>query len=222
MYVNGVVIVAAGKGKRMNMSTPKQFMSVSGKPVIVHTIEKFLAFDKNIEMVVVLNKEHLTIWDEMKTTFFPEVSIIAATGGEERYHSVKSGLAAIKRSDLVAIHDAVRPCVSLEIIQKSFTSAATYGAGIPVTALKDSIRHIHGDDSTVVDRNQYKIVQTPQTFKYELIIKAYSGEIPESTTDDASVYQACYGSVQLVDGDSKNIKITTQEDLQFTEILLKK
>lgn len=222
MSRNGVVIVAAGKGKRMNQPMPKQFIEVAGKPILVHSIEKFLAFDPTIEIVVVLNPDYLDIWKGIKKRYLPDVRVEIARGGLERYHSVAAGIENINNSQVLAIHDAVRPCVSLATIQRSFDSAVTHGSGVPVVMLKDSIRKIEDGHSEVVDRSKFSIVQTPQTFNYQLIRDAYKGPVAENVTDDATVYEACHGEVHLVEGDYQNLKITTQEDLLFAEALLNK
>lgn len=221
MIRNGVVIVAAGKGLRMKTSLPKQFLLVRDKPILVHSIEKFLAFDPEIEVVLVLGKDDHDKWNQIKEKFLPQNEIAVAYGGAERYDSVGAGLAAITKSDVVGIHDAVRPCVDLLTIQRTFKSAAAHGSGIPVVELKDSIRKIDGKASRVVNRRAYRIVQTPQTFNLKDIKNAYNNPIDQSVTDDASVYETAYGKVNLVEGNYENIKITTRVDLQLAEILLK-
>lgn len=215
-------MVAAGKGQRMKRSIPKQFISVAGKPILVHAMEKFLLFDPGIEIVLVLNQDFVSMWEEIQQKYLPNVKISVSYGGKERYHSVSSGLDSIKKSEIVAIHDAVRPCVNIETIRRTFESAEKHGSGIPVMPLKDSIRKIDGESSKVVDRSQFRIVQTPQTFNTKLIREAYKGPIAETVTDDATVFESCHGEVHLVEGDYNNLKVTTQEDLFFAETLLNK
>ncbi len=222
MASNGVVIVAAGKGQRMLQSLPKQFIPIAGKPILVHSIEKFLKFDPSIEVVLVLNEDYLTTWKKIHQEYLHKIAIEVAYGGKERYHSVSSGLDSVRSSEFVAIHDAVRPCVSIETIQRAFEAAGEHGSGIPAVPLKDSIRKVDEAHSEVVERSQFRMVQTPQTFRYRLIKEAYSGPIAETVTDDATVYESCHGEVHLVMGDYQNLKITTQEDLLFAETLLNK
>lgn len=222
MSSNGVVMVAAGKGQRMLRSTPKQFIPVAGKPILIHSIEKFLSFDPDIEIVLVLNQDFVSLWEDIHQEYLPDIAVKVAHGGKERYHSVSSGLNSISKSEIVGIHDAVRPGVSVATIQRAFASAVKHGSGIPVVPLKDSIRKVEGAASEVVDRSQFRIVQTPQTFRYQLIKEAYKGPIAETVTDDATVYETCHGEVHLVEGDYQNLKITTQEDLFFAESLLNK
>ncbi|MEQ8552724.1 MAG: 2-C-methyl-D-erythritol 4-phosphate cytidylyltransferase [Cyclobacteriaceae bacterium] len=222
MSLNGLVIVAAGKGLRMKQPLPKQFIPVAGKPILVHSIEKFLSFDPAIEIVLVLNPEYLEIWQEIKQQYLPKLDIEVTVGGIERYHSVAAGINAIKNSDIVAIHDAVRPCVSRATIQRTFDSAKKYGSGVPVVQLKDSIRKVDKGHSVVVDRSKFCMVQTPQTFNHQMIREAYQGPIANTVTDDATVYEAGHGEVKLVEGDYQNLKITTQEDLIIAEALLNK
>ncbi len=221
MSGNGVVIVAAGRGQRMKTSLPKQFLHIAGKPVLVHSIEKFLSFDPDIEIVLVLNDTDRAEWQKISQEFLSEVQVNIASGGKERYDSVRSGLDAIEKSEIVGVHDAVRPCVDVATIQRSFEAAKDYGSGIPVVALKDSIRKVMGDRSAVVNRGDFRIVQTPQTFDLQKIISAYEMPVSEGVTDDATVFEKAFGSVYLVDGDYRNIKITTSEDLFFAESLLR-
>ncbi|XOV91806.1 MAG: 2-C-methyl-D-erythritol 4-phosphate cytidylyltransferase [Bacteroidota bacterium] len=218
----GVIIVAAGQGKRMMSELPKQFLNVASRPILVHSIERFLDYDNRIEIVIVLNADHLPEWERIKEEYLPGISIQIAIGGKERFDSVKSGLDAIKTSRFVAIHDAVRPCVDQATIQRTFKAAKIYGSAIPVMPLKDSIRQLEGDTSKVVDRNNYRVVQTPQTFDYNKIAQAYRYPIDNSVTDDATIYQSHFGEIHLVDGNYENLKITTQEDLLIAEVLLNK
>ncbi len=215
-------MVAAGKGQRMKRSIPKQFISVAGKPIMIHAMEKFLLFDQEIEIVLVLNQDFVSMWEEIQQKYLPNVKISVSYGGKERYNSVSSGLDSIKNSEIVAIHDAVRPCVNIETIRRTFVAAEKHGSGIPVMPLKDSIRKIDGETSKVVDRSQFRVVQTPQTFNTKLIREAYKGPIAETVTDDATVFESCHGEVHLVEGDYNNLKVTTQEDLFFAETLLNK
>ena len=205
------IVVAGGLGTRMGSEVPKQFLTLKGKPILVHSIEKFLSVD---QLILVLPKNHLERWQELKKEFFPEVEIQTAIGGSSRTESVISGLSLIPDDGLVAIHDAVRPFVNQRTIKASYLSAKENGSGVASVALKDSIRELEGDkDSFHRDRNKYRLIQTPQTFRVSEIKKAYEVRKNEEFSDDASVYENAGYKVCLVEGSYNNIKITTPEDL---------
>ncbi len=211
---NYAIIVAGGLGTRMKSELPKQFLLIDGVPIIVHSIQKFLDFDSNISIVVVLPQGHIEQWVNIKSQFLPDVDLQLATGGDTRTQSVMSGLALLQEEGLVAIHDAVRPFVSVDTIASSFESAQKSGSGVAVVALKDSIRETDGNKSIARDRSNYVLVQTPQTFKINELKDAYAKVGTGAYTDDASVYEAAGNTVSLVDGSYENIKITTPEDLK--------
>lgn len=214
-----VIIVAGGSGSRMNQVLPKQFIEILGKPIMVHTIEAFLAYDPQIHIVLVLPEVHMTTWATIKNDFLPDVEVSVAHGGVSRFQSVKAGLQLIE-DGLVAIHDAVRPIIPIEVISKSFEIAEEKGSGIVMVPLKDSIRKKEGDTTIAKDRSLYYSVQTPQTFQVSLILKAFEQEESPLFTDDASVYESYGNQVEVVEGDYGNIKITTPEDLILAEALL--
>ncbi|MEO9477482.1 MAG: 2-C-methyl-D-erythritol 4-phosphate cytidylyltransferase [Cyclobacteriaceae bacterium] len=220
MSQHSVIIVAGGSGSRMNQALPKQFTPLHGKPVLVYTIEAFLTFDLEVQIVLVLPKAHFETWKTIQNQFLPNVKLQMVIGGATRYQSVVKGLAHV-RSGLVAIHDAVRPCISPEIIAASFDEASQFGAGVVAVPLKDSIREVDGDESKALDRSKYQVVQTPQTFQVEKIKKAFEAGEQPFFTDDASVYEHVLGAqVRLVTGDYRNIKITTPEDLEVAALFL--
>lgn len=206
--------MAGGIGTRMKSDVPKQFLHIDGLPIIVRSIQKFLEFDSNISIVVVLPEGHIEEWKNIKSQYLPNVNLGLAVGGETRTHSVMSGLAQIAEDGLVTIHDAVRPYVSIETIASSFKSAQINGSGVAVVALKDSIREIDGDESIARERSNYVLVQTPQTFNVRSLKEAYQRVGTATYTDDASVFEAAGNKVHLIDGSYDNIKITTPEDLK--------
>lgn len=215
-----VIIVAGGKGSRMLSDLPKQFLKLNGKPILVQTIERFALFD-DVQVILVLPKDQLSQWKEICIDHsFQSPPVVE--GGETRFQSVKNGLAAINSEDgIVAIHDGVRPFVSKSLIRKSFIEAAKLGSALTVVTLKDSIRQCLGDASFSIPRSEYRLVQTPQTFKLNQIKEAYNVEYKDSFTDDASVYENAGFKIHLVDGDYSNIKVTTPEDLTIAESLMK-
>lgn len=215
-----VIIVAGGSGSRMQHDLPKQFIKISGKPLMVHTIEAFLAYDPLIAIVLVLPEMHLPYWQELADEFLNEIHVSVTTGGSSRFQSVKAGLQLVEQG-LVAIHDAVRPAVPREVIARSFDSAAETGSGVVMVPLKDSLRQLTGTGTVALDRSEYQVVQTPQTFRVDLIKEAFQQEESTHFTDDASVYEAAGMTVSAVLGDYKNIKVTTPEDLLVVEAFLR-
>jgi 2-C-methyl-D-erythritol 4-phosphate cytidylyltransferase len=208
------IIVAGGKGLRMGGDTPKQFLPLQGKPVIVQTIQRFCEFDESIRVIIVLPAEHVNTWLAIKAEYFPDRDIQHTIGGEQRFDSVKAGLSLIKGDGLVAIHDAVRPFVSESTIADSYKSAHKFGSGVATVPLKDSIRELKKGVSKTRNRANFRLVQTPQTFRAKEIKWAYDQATNSQFTDDASVYEDAGYDVHLIEGSYSNIKITTPEDLK--------
>lgn len=217
------IIVAGGIGTRMENDLPKQFIKVAGMPIIMHTIKTFYTYSKELNIIVVLPENQLDKWEELKTRYQFKIPHHVVIGGESRFQSVKLGLEFINDKDaLVAVHDAVRPIVSDDVIRRSFQVADHQGSAITAVPLKDSIRKEEGDTTKAVARTQFKIVQTPQTFKFSLLKEAYQQEESVAFTDDATVYEGMGHEINLIDGSYRNIKITTPEDLIIAEALLNK
>jgi 2-C-methyl-D-erythritol 4-phosphate cytidylyltransferase len=214
------IIVAGGKGERMNAGIPKQFLEIQGKPILMHTLEAFYRFETEMKLILVLPAAQISFWEnlcENHNFTFPHQIV---EGGNARFYSVKNALEAIQTPSLVAVHDGVRPLVSMETIARCFDAAEKLDAAIPVVDLVDSIRQLTDNGSRSVDRNAYKLVQTPQVFDGELLKKAYEQEFSTLFTDDASVVEAMGKHVQLVEGNRENIKITTEFDLKIAEIFI--
>lgn len=216
-----VLVVAGGKGERMNAGIPKQFLEIHGKPILMHTLDVFRHYDASIQLILVLPAFQIDFWNELckKHNFTLSHQIVA--GGLTRFDSVKNGLEAVEVPALVAVHDGVRPLVSVETISRCFDEAVKHDAVIPVIDLVDSIRQVNETGSLSVDRTAYKLVQTPQVFDAELLKKAYKQGYSPLFTDDASVVEAMGTNVHLVEGNRENIKITTGFDLEIAEVLLK-
>lgn len=211
------LIVAGGSGIRMGKEIPKQFLSLAGKPILMHTIEKFFAYDAEIEIIVVLGAKHLALWKKIIDESDFKIPHKTIEGGSERFYSVKNGLTMVTTPSLVAIHDAVRPLVNIETITKCFETAAIYGNSIPAISPADSVRILTEKGNRQVSRDFVKLIQTPQVFNSELIIKAYEQEFSNEFTDDASVIEKAGEKIVLVDGNPHNIKITTPLDLHIAE-----
>ena len=214
------IIVAGGKGERMNADVPKQFLEILGKPILMHTLEAFMNFDASLQLILVLPAAQIDFWETLCEAHDFNIPYQIVAGGQTRFHSVKNGLNAVKTPSLVAIHDGVRPLVSKDTIARCFDTAAKFGAAIPTMDSIESIRFVDANGSKSVDRTAYKMVQTPQVFDAELLKKAYEQDFSVLFTDDASVVEAMGATVHLVDGNRENIKITTEFDLIVAERLL--
>lgn len=219
MSKRSVIISAGGVGKRMGADIPKQFLLLNGKPIIMHTINRFLAFDAEMEVIIVLPKDQVEAWkaycDEYQFTPVHKVVV----GGAERFHSVKNGLDAVT-GDWVAVHDAVRPLVSTAVLKNCFDAVEKGLSVVPVLPPKQSLRKVNNEESVAVDRSQFVMVQTPQCFSLNVLKKAYSLPYESNFTDDASVVERSGVSITLVAGNEENIKITTPMDLQWANFLL--
>lgn len=223
---NSAVIVAGGKGTRMNSKKSKQFIEIKGKPLIYYTLK---AFDNNInihEIILVLPEEEVEEFKQevLEKYSFKKLSSIVS-GGKERQNSVYNGLKAVNACDIVLIHDGARPFVTEDIINNGIKYAELYGASACGVIPKDTIKvkDEKGFSTLTPDRNTLFAVQTPQCFKYHLILEAHEHIMENNlrVTDDTMVIEALGGKVYLYEGDYKNIKITTPEDLILAEKLIR-
>jgi 2-C-methyl-D-erythritol 4-phosphate cytidylyltransferase len=215
------LIVAGGKGTRINSKTPKQFLELDGLPVLMHTILAFYRYSEKISIVLVLPEGDMDTWRALCVRYKFTHTLTLQKGGETRFQSVKNGLEKIEGDGLVAIHDGVRPLVSENIIGASFRLAAVHQSAIAAVRLKESIRITDQDNTKAVDRSRFRLIQTPQTFKVSIIKEAYEMKEDLSLTDDASVAERAGHTISLFEGSYENIKITTSEDLIIAEALLK-
>lgn len=217
------IIVAGGKGLRMGTDIPKQFLPIGGKPVLMRTLETFYSYDRELELILVLPVSQQAYWTGLCHTYSFSIPHVVADGGETRFHSVKNGLERIGSAEeeaLVAVHDGVRPFVAQEVIEECFRAASEKEAVIPVVEIVETVRQVKGGDSQTVDRNDYKLVQTPQVFHLQLLRTAYSQDYAPMFTDDASVVEALGRKIFLVKGNRENIKITTPFDMKVANALL--
>lgn len=214
------IIVAGGKGTRMGSETPKQFIPVHGIPILVHTIRAFLAADQYTQIILVLPEDQLDRWRDIALEY-QLTDLKVTVGGAMRFESVKNGLQLItEKEGLVAIHDAVRPCIEPAVINRSYEVAKEVGSAIVCVPSKDSLRKKSQGMTVSVDRSDYYLVQTPQVFAIDLLKVAYQKASGNHFTDDASVVEHSGHQVSLVEGDYRNIKITTPEDLLIAEAYL--
>ena len=221
--MNYVVIVAGGKGLRMGGDVPKQFLLLGGKPVLMRTIERFHAFDAQLQIILVLPPDQQGYWHELCLAHHFKLPYLLADGGATRFESVRNGLVLIPNDaqGVVAVHDGVRPMVSVKVIERCFAMACKTRAVIPVTPVVETLRQIMPDGaSQTVNREAYRLVQTPQTFDLQLLKRAYQQPYRSEFTDDASVVEALGAQITTVEGNKENIKITTPFDLEVCERLL--
>lgn len=215
-----VLIVAGGKGLRMGGEQPKQFLPLKGRPVLMHTLEQFYRSDVAMEIILVLPHEQQNYWKQLCEEHHFTIKHRVADGGESRFHSVKNGLSLIETPSIVGVHDGVRPFVSVDVIDRCYELALTKEAVVPVVDVVDTVRHITKNSSETVDRSAYKLVQTPQVFNADLLLKGYEQAYSSAFTDDASVVEAMGVKVALTPGNRENIKLTTPFDLKVAEALL--
>ncbi len=217
------IIVAGGSGTRFGSSIPKQFLPLCGRPVLMHTIERF-AQCAHTEVVLVLPREQRHYWQELCHQHHFTIPHSVVDGGDSRFQSVKNALLSLSftSTDIVAVHDGVRPLVSKSLILSTYEVAEKCGAAIPAVQVTDSIRNIaeDGASSVALERASLRAVQTPQTFNAQRLLKAYEVPYAPFFTDDASVYEHAGGKVTLVEGETTNIKITHPIDITIAEHII--
>ncbi len=213
-----VLIVAGGKGLRMGGDIPKQFLPIGGKPILMHTIEAFRKALDGIRIVLVLPADQHDYWQELCREYNFCSPELIANGGETRFHSVRNGLKLLPDDEdaVVGVHDGVRPFVSADTIRRCFSAAAEGKAVVPVVPVVETVRQILPDGTSVTrPRDEYRLVQTPQTFPLALLKEAYRQPFSEAFTDDASVVEALGEHITMIEGNRENIKITTPSDLRY-------
>ena len=217
-----IIIVAGGKGLRMGSDIPKQFLPIGGKPVLMRTLERFRQYSPTLQIILVLPKAQQDYWQKLCKEYAFDIDYQLADGGETRFHSVQNGLAKIpdNAQGVVGVHDGVRPFPSIDVIRNCYETAREKKAVIPVIPVVETVRHLKGDTSVTVSRNEYRLVQTPQTFDIQLLKAANRQPYNDGFTDDASVVEAFGFNITLVEGNRENIKITTPYDLKIAEMLI--
>ena len=210
-----LIIVAGGSGTRMNSVVPKQFIELEGKAILIWTLEKFLSYDPNMNVIIAVHHDYKEKLGELlllANLNLPNIKI--TIGGASRFESVKNGLACLaNESGVVGIHDAARPLVSIKTITNCYETAAIKGNAIPCMPIHESLRQTNGNSNEVVNRDKFRIIQTPQCFKLEEILHAFKQPYSERFTDDATVLETTGAKINLVEGNIENIKITTAADL---------
>ena len=218
------IVVAGGSGTRMGSAIPKQFLLINGQPVLMHTLSAFHHSQTKPQLILVLHADFHTYWQELCTQHNFTIPHQLIKGGETRFHSVKNGLDSIEDSvdAIVAVHDAVRPLTSKDIIDKSYEQARLNGNAIAAVQSRDSIRQVKNNQSVSLLRDEIYLIQTPQTFKLSQLRKAYEQPFDPKFTDDASVVEQSGEPINLIAGSYLNLKITFPQDIEVAELLLKK
>ncbi|HEX4887496.1 MAG TPA: 2-C-methyl-D-erythritol 4-phosphate cytidylyltransferase [Luteibaculaceae bacterium] len=215
-----VIIVAGGSGLRFGAALPKQFVNLSGRPILMHTIEVFYRFDSRLQLIVVLPASHRETWLSLCQEHRFTVPHQVVDGGAERFHSVKAGISVMDPDGWVAIHDAVRPLVSRQTLERCIHTCIEAGSAVPAVPLSDSLRRLVDGGSVPLNRNEFRLVQTPQCFQKKWVLGMYNQPYDPSFTDDASVAEKHGLSIQLCEGNTENIKITHPSDLIWAEALI--
>jgi len=223
-----IIIVAGGKGLRMGSDIPKQFLPIGGKPVLMRTLERFRAYSTDLQIILVLPEAQQDYWRKLCEDYYFDVDYQLANGGQTRFHSVQNGLALVPddAKGVVGVHDGVRPFPSIEVIRNCYETARTAKAVIPVIPVVETVRQLFSNGqqdlrtSKTVPRDEYRLVQTPQTFDIQLLKAANRQPYNDGFTDDASVVESYGHDITLVEGNRENIKITTPYDLKIAEVLI--
>ena len=223
-----IIVVAGGKGLRMGSDIPKQFLPIGDKPVLMRTLERFREYSDDLQIILVLPEAQQEYWQELCKKYDFKVEYLLANGGQTRFHSVQNGLALMPddAEGVVGVHDGVRPFPSIEVIRNCYETARTAKAVIPVIPVVETLRHISLTShplpltSKTVPRDEYRLVQTPQTFDIQLLKAANRQPYNDGFTDDASVVESYGHKITLVEGNRENIKITTPYDITVAEAII--
>jgi 2-C-methyl-D-erythritol 4-phosphate cytidylyltransferase len=214
------IIVAGGAGKRMNSSTPKQFLLLHDKPVLYYTIKAFLEAYDDLEIILVLPEGYTEMGREIVDGYFDYRRIRITAGGDTRFHSVQNGLRLVDEEAIIFVHDGVRCLVSVDLIHRCYKAALEAGSAVPVVPVKESVRLLKEEDSEGMNRNTVVTVQTPQTFHSKILLPAFEIDYKERFTDEASVVEAFGLKIYLIHGEENNIKITQPIDFLLAQKLL--
>lgn len=222
--MNTAIIVAAGSGNRFNSKTPKQFAEILGKPIIIHTLEKFEACEAVSKIVLVLPASEIADFESEVEKFGLKKIKSIVTGGASRAESVRIGLdAADPTTDIVAVHDGVRPLVSIDEIAATIEKAQETGAACLVAVVTDTIKQVSGGKiAGTLDRTKLRRAMTPQAFRYDILRQALDqGDLDGDVTDECMLVEKLGYPIAYIDGSSRNIKITHPEDRVLAEVLLR-
>ena len=214
------VIVAGGTGTRMGSAIPKQFLELLGKPVLWYTLTTFMKAYEDLEIILVIGQHHRQEALEIVSNTVSPKRVRLAVGGATRFQSVKNGMELIGPESIVFVHDAVRCLVTTSLIHRCYETAISHGNAVPAVTSIDSVRMVTGERNQAVDRNDVKLIQTPQTFPSTILKKAFEQDFETSFTDEATMVERLGIRINLVEGESTNIKITTPADLLIAKKIL--
>lgn len=195
-------------------------MLINGRPILMHTLEAFSNCGFRPEIILVLHIEYHDYWESLCEKFDFKVPHKLAKAGTQRFDSVKNGLDLVSGNAIVAIHDAVRPLVSIELINNSFKTAEEFGTAVAAIPVRDSVRQGDNERSVNLNRAEIFMIQTPQTFESKILRKAYQQPYRNEFTDDASVVEKAGYAIRLIEGENKNLKVTYPEDIRIAELYL--
>ena len=214
-----IILTAGGIGKRMGEKIPKQFLEINNTPILIHNLKSIYEFNNDFEIIITLPKEWKSYWKDLLIEYKIDINHKIVNGGEERFYSIKN---AIDQSsgNTIAVHDGVRPLVSHDTLNRIYNAANNHNAIAPYIGINESIREKIGLKNTSKNRDEVVIIQTPQCFKREVLIEAYTKRFDKSFTDDATLVESNGTSVFLVEGNQENIKITSPKDIAIAEAIL--
>lgn len=204
----------------MQSDIPKPFMLLKGRPILMRTIEAFYNSEIKPEIIVALNVDFHQYWEQLCKEYNFTIHHHLIRGGGQRFHSVKNALKSVKGTAIVAIHDAVRPLVNNDLITESFRQAELNGNAVAAIRCSDSVRQINENGTVPLNREEIYLIQTPQTFRSDVLNKAYKQDYRNEFTDDASVVEKSGVRIQFIEGNNQNLKITFPADILLAEFYL--
>lgn len=214
------IITAGGSGSRMGSPIPKQFLLLNQKPLLWYTVSAFLEAFQDISIILVLPQDYMTAGAELVNELQITDQTTLVVGGSTRYHSVQNGIQQIKNPSVVFVHDGVRCLVTPNLIKRCFDQTIEKGSAIPAVTCTDSVRILYNDSHKAINRDQVKIIQTPQTFLSAILIPAFNQPYQEFFTDEATVVESLGQAVHLIEGEYNNLKVTRPADLLLANAIL--
>jgi 2-C-methyl-D-erythritol 4-phosphate cytidylyltransferase len=214
------IIVAGGSGSRMGSQLPKQFILLREKPVLYYTLKAFLDAYADMQVILVLPGDYIEMGREIIDAWFDPERIQITEGGDTRFQSVRNGLQLVQEEAIIFVHDGVRCMLSQDLIHRCYQTALETGTAVPAIASKDSVRILTSEENEAVDRNQVRLIQTPQTFHSKILLPAFQIDYKDKFTDEATVVEAFGIKITLVEGEEANIKLTLPVDMVLAEKLM--
>lgn len=214
------IITAGGSGTRMGSLLPKQFLTLNDKPILWYTLRAFIEAFHDISIILVLPKDYIKAGEQLVEEMNIKEQTTLVIGGETRFHSVQNGIQQVKDPAVVFVHDGVRCLITPNLIQRCFEQAIEKGSAIPAVTCTDSVRILNNHSHEAINRDQVKIIQTPQTFLSSILIPAFNLPYQAYFTDEATVVEAFGEPVYLIEGEYANLKITRPTDLLLANAIL--